>query len=142
VNISSAWGVARYWGERAVDRVRSVELPQMPQINIGGGVTLKTLAIVAAAILGSYWLGSCQAGAAKDREWRTKIETGSREVMSILERNNVILTKADAEALAALELDNRMLMQQLEVLRAQRNEIPLSDACNACRIPSERLRER
>jgi hypothetical protein len=97
------------------------------------------LVLAMAGMGGSYKLGNDHATLARDAHWRSAIDTANKEKSDALEMIKLGLNSSDriaSDKLAALEAAIKAKDDELSNVA---DKIPLSQACQACRIPAARI---
>lgn len=114
-------------------RDRVVEIRTSVGSSLGG---LTTPLILVVVWLATIFLARCDARQDVHDEYRNK----SRKITEITDKAKTALPAADRRRIETLESANAKLAAEIEGLRARRQSQPLSDPCQLCRIPAERLR--
>lgn len=104
---------------------------------IGVGVLV---GVVGVGLISWHEHGIQDAKSACNLEWKDKLRSASAETEQKLrtaqEKADVLQAELEVKAKGFEE----KVDSYVKALEAKREHIPLSDACNACRIPGDRLR--
>lgn len=124
-------------------RARSIMLPLRNQVlelrHNPPPIPLRWAVVGLAAAVLIVFAARLEAAWRRDAWWRAEIARSSAEVRAILREAGKTIVKGDQESIEALKREKADAEAELELLRAARDIVPLSEACRVCRVPAERL---
>lgn len=71
--------------------------------------------------------------------WELKLVKEQEKLKNELAARGLKLKELEEKLLLALQREEQVTGENSKLLEKQRERIPLSEACNACRVPNERL---
>lgn len=74
----------------------------------------------------------------RDQEWVDRLREARGRVTEVIRQGNIVLEALDQKAMEDLDAARKRTEDELAELK-RRQTVPLSEACNSCRIPSYRL---
>lgn len=104
---------------------------------IGVGVLLAVLGV---GVISWHEKGVQEAKAICTLQWKAALQSANAETEQKLQQAQEKASVAQAELEARSKGFEEKVDSYVKALEAKREHIPLSDACNACRIPGDRLR--
>lgn len=100
---------------------------------------VKGFGLAVALLVPLHLLDRCSLERDINARWVAKIRESSGRVTSVIAAGDIELEAEDKLALERLDAEQASRDRELEELRSRRDTIPVSDACNQCRIPAGRL---
>lgn len=118
------------------ERVPSINLSAFKQSVWRPPLSFSAAILIAAlAMLPIY---GCHVKGERDQWWISEIRAKSGRVTEIVKDGDVAIAHEDASAIKELEDDHDRRIEEAKELERRRSE-PISEACDRCRIPAERL---
>ena len=119
------------------ERVPSINLTTFKQ-QLGWRPPLSFSAAILVAALAVLPIYGCHVKGERDQWWISEIRSKNGRVTRIVKDGDVAIAHEDASAIKELEDDHDRRIAEAKELERRRSE-PISEACDRCRIPAERL---